>query len=232
MRIGKGERVVVLTGAGISAESGIPTFRDAGGLWERFRIEDVATPEGFAADPVGVWRFYSQRRREMRRAVPNPGHLALAEMERRVGEGFTLVTQNVDDLHEKAGSERLLHMHGEILKVRCLACGAVAHDETDLPEDPRCGKCGGRLRPHVVWFGEVPFHLPEILGLLRSCDWFLAVGTSGTVYPAAQFIQLARDAGARTVVVNPDPTAASPHADRFICQKAGAALPGLVASLF
>jgi NAD-dependent deacetylase len=225
------DRVLVLTGAGVSAESGIRTFRDTGGLWEEYSIGDVATPEGYARDPLLVWRFYNARRRDLKAARPNPGHLALAEMERLLGERFLLVTQNVDDLHEKAGSMRLLHMHGELSKVRCTRCGAVTHDESDLPADPRCATCGGQLRPHVVWFGEVPLHMEEIHEALGRCDWFLAVGTSGTVYPAAGFLETAKASGARTVVINPDPSAGSRWADVFIREPSGAALPRLVASL-
>jgi NAD-dependent deacetylase len=229
IRIEPGARVAVLTGAGISAESGIATFREAGGLWERHSIEDVATPEGFARDPLMVWRFYNQRRKDLRGVEPNPAHLALAGMEERLGDDFFLITQNVDDLHERAGSKRIIHMHGELMKVRCLSCSAVYAEETDLPDVPSCRDCGGKLRPHVVWFGEMPFDLERIQEILMECSWFLSVGTSGLVYPAAQFIQMAQAYGARTVCVNPDPEARSPFADHFICRKAGEALPGLAA---
>jgi len=228
VEIRPGERVAVLTGAGVSAESGVMTFRDAGGLWETHSIEEVATPEGFSRNPQLVWRFYNQRRNKLWDVRPNPGHRALAEMEARLGERFHLVTQNVDDLHERAGSRKVIHMHGEISKVRCLACGVVYEDRTDLPDTPLCGQCRGPLRPSVVWFREMPLFLEEIQETLLKCDLFLAVGTSGTVYPAAQFIQIAKAGGARTVCINPDPEANTPFADVFICQKAGIALPELL----
>jgi NAD-dependent deacetylase len=224
-------RIVVLTGAGVSAESGIPTFRDAGGVWEEHSLEDVATPEGFARDPVRAWRFYNDRRRDLRSVEPNEGHLALAALESIVTAPFLLVTQNVDDLHERAGSTRILHMHGELNKVRCLACGRVSTELSDLPDTPLCQDCGGPLRPHVVWFGEVPFHMGEILEAVATCDWFLAVGTSGTVHPASELLRLAAARGARTMVVNPDPRARTSLADVFIEEPSGTALPRLVAEI-
>ena len=149
-------RITFLTGAGISAESGIRTFRDSGGLWEEHPLEDVATPEGFARDPDLVHRFYNARRRQVCEVAPNPAHRALAELETSLGERFMLITQNIDDLHERAGSRRVLHMHGEILKVRCAGCGSVREERGDLSIEHRCARCRGPLRPHVVWFGEIP----------------------------------------------------------------------------
>jgi len=190
LRVGPGERVFVLTGAGISAESGVKTFRDAGGLWEEHRIEDVATPEGFARDPRMVWRFYSERRRQVGNVRPNPAHLALARLEQQIGDRFFLCTQNVDPLHERAGSRRVHHMHGELLKTRCEECDRAAFSDESLhfEQVPRCDACGGRLRPHVVWFGEVPFDLELIFEELEACDLFVTVGSSGAVHPAAGFV--------------------------------------------
>jgi NAD-dependent deacetylase len=188
LRVGAGDRVFVLTGAGISAESGVRTFRDAGGLWEEHRIEDVATPEGFARDPRLVWRFYSDRRRHAVSVRPNAAHLALANLEAQLRDRLFLCTQNVDALHEKAGSRGVLHMHGELLKSHCDSCDRPPFpDETPYEDLPRC-HCGGLLRPHVVWFGEMPFGLPEIYAALEACDLFVTVGSSGAVYPAAGFV--------------------------------------------
>ncbi|MGP3536346.1 NAD-dependent deacylase [Microbacterium sp. RD1] len=200
-------RVVVLTGAGISAESGLATFRDAGGLWEGFAVEDVATPEGFARDPDTVLAFYDARRRAAASAVPNPAHDALVALERELGEDLLVVTQNVDDLHERAGSRRLLHMHGELARARCTACGLVTAWHADLRPRPACPSCGRRaLRPDVVWFGEVPYGLDTIEDAVRGCDVFAAVGTSGAVYPAAGLGATAAAFGARTVELNLAPS--------------------------
>src|SRR5437588_1399987 len=170
IQIDRGTRVFVLTGAGISAESGVATFRDAGGLWEQHRVEDVATPEGFARDPALVWRFYSERRRRAAEVHPNPAHLALARLEQWLGDGLFLCTQNVDPLHERAGSRRVVHMHGELLKTRCHSCERLPfHDDgAYLDEVPRCDRCGGSLRPHVVWFGEIPFGMGRIYQQLND----------------------------------------------------------------
>jgi len=196
-------RIVVLTGAGVSAESGLKTFRDAGGLWEGHDPREVATPEAFARDPDLVHRFYDARRRQLRDVAPNAAHLALARLEREIGHDVLLVTQNVDDLHERAGSRNVLHMHGELLKARCLACGARVEWRDDLLPRPPCPRCGVRaLRPDVVWFGEVPYHLDEVYDALWDCDLFAAIGTSGTVHPAAGFVRTASSAGARTVEMN------------------------------
>lgn len=196
-------RIVILTGAGISAESGLRTFRDSNGLWEDHRIEDVATPEGFRRDPALVHRFYNARRSTARAAVPNAAHAALARLEaERPGE-VLIVTQNVDDLHERAGSRAVLHMHGSLAGALCAAC---AHrweaPPVMAPHDP-CPACGAAAtRPDIVWFGEYPYHMEEIWTALRGAAIFAAIGTSGQVYPAAAFVQDAARAGARTVELN------------------------------
>lgn len=199
-------RIVVLTGAGISAESGIQTFRAADGLWEKHRIEDVATPEGFAADPQRVQDFYNQRRRQLLSPAvqPNPAHFALAKLAAEFSGEMLLVTQNIDDLHERAGSKNIIHMHGELLKMRCrrsAQCFAIAEDIGPQRACPCCG-LAGTLRPHVVWFGEMPLQMARIEAALSACELFIAVGTSGQVYPAAGFVQLARQAGAHSIEVN------------------------------
>ena len=203
--------IVILTGAGVSAESGIRTFRASDGLWEEHRVEDVATPEGFARDPALVRRFYNERRRKLLAVSPNKAHSALADFEKRVAGDFLLVTQNIDDLHERAGSRRLSHMHGELLKGRCAECGAVFPKTDDMgaaDECPSCGESGG-TRPHVVWFGEMPLELEETYAALSRCRLFVSIGTSGNVYPAAGFVQAARAAGARCVELNLEVSAAS-----------------------
>lgn len=202
------QQIVVLTGAGISAESGIRTFRDNGGLWEDHRVEDVATPEAYARDPALVQRFYNARRRQLLETSlkPNAAHDALARLEREWPGRFLLVTQNVDNLHERAGSSNVIHMHGELLKSRCTACGAIHEQRTDLDTtspSPCCGHPGG-LRPHIVWFGEMPMQMDDIAQALQQCDLFVSIGTSGQVYPAAGFVSEARQAGAHTLQINLD----------------------------
>src|SRR5256886_11891737 len=184
--IRRGMRVFVLTGAGISAESGIRTFRDAGGLWEQHRIEDVATPEGFLRNPPLVWRFYSERRLQAAQVLPNPAHHALARLGDFLGQDLFVCTQNVDPLHERAGSRDVLHMHGELLRTRCSGCErpSFADDRAYLERAPRC-ECGALLRPDVVWFGEIPKGMEEIGAAVASCDLFVTVGRSGAVYPPA-----------------------------------------------
>jgi NAD-dependent deacetylase len=195
--------VVVVTGAGISAESGVPTFRDADGLWEGHRVEDVATPEAFAAHPEVVHAFYDGRRRALAGIEPNAAHRALADLERDLGDGLLVVTQNVDDLHERAGSERVLHMHGELRSAWCTACDQRHHWEDDLGHRPPCPACGRpALRPDVVWFGERPYGMDVIESALGEADLFVSIGTSGEVYPAAGFVQLAHAFGARTLELN------------------------------
>jgi NAD-dependent deacetylase len=199
--------IVVLTGAGISRESGLHTFRDADGAWNRVRLEDVATPEAFQRNPHTVHAFYNGRRAELPRVVPNAAHLALAELERRWPAGFLLVTQNVDDLHERAGSANLLHMHGELKRVRCLRCDRGADWEADLSTTSACPHCvaTGYMRPDIVWFGEMPMHMARIYDTLRTCGLFLSIGTSGAVYPAAGFVAEVRGR-ARTVELNLEPS--------------------------
>lgn len=208
MGIPKNGRIVVLTGAGISAESGVRTFRDAGGLWEGHRIEEVATPEAFAAHPDRVQAFYNARRAQLKEVQPNAAHLALARLERDWAGEVLVVTQNVDDLHDRAGSRQLIHMHGELRKARCLRCHAVSAWEADLDARSRCPACdeAGRLRPHIVWFGEMPLDMPRIFEALDRCDLFVAIGTSGVVYPAAGFVQ-AVSPWAETLELNLEPSA-------------------------
>ncbi|PXW21948.1 Sir2 family NAD+-dependent deacetylase [Pantoea sp. JKS000250] len=202
--------VVVLTGAGISAESGIRTFRAADGLWEEHHVEDVATPEGFQRDSALVQRFYNARRQQLQEAdiQPNAAHLALAELEQVLGDNFLLVTQNIDNLHERAGNSRVLHMHGELLKVRCVTSGQVIEWTGDITPDDRCTCCQfpSVLRPHVVWFGEMPLGMEQIYQALEQADYFIAIGTSGHVYPAAGFVHEAKLQGAHTVELNLEPS--------------------------
>jgi NAD-dependent deacetylase len=203
-------RFVLLTGAGISAESGIPTFRDGGGLWEGHDVEDVATPEGFQRDPVTVLRFYDARRRAAASARPNAAHRALARLEAALGDRVLLVTQNVDDLHERAGSRNIVHMHGELRRALCTACGARPVRDDDLEARPACPDCAERmLRPDVVWFGEVPYDLDRIENAVVACDVFVSIGTSGAVYPAAGYVALAAAFGARTLELNLEPSDAA-----------------------
>ena len=228
-------RIVVLTGAGISRESGLHTFRDADGIWATVRIEDVATPEAFVRDPARVLAFYDARRAGLLEATvrPNAAHIALARLEREWPGPVTIVTQNIDDLHERAGTRALLHMHGELLKGRCIRCGAVSDWRGPMGGASACPRCGGAggMRPHVVWFGEMPLFMPEIEALLAGCALFVAIGTSGTVYPAAGFVELAREAGAWTVELNLEP---SVEASRFAERRHGpatAVVPAFVEAL-
>lgn len=229
-----GHRVFVLTGAGISAESGVRTFRDADGLWEQYRVEMVASPEGWEEDPGLVWRFYSQRRAQAETVSPNAAHVALAELERKLGDRLFLCTQNVDPLHERAGSARVWHMHGELMKSRCEnGCGRPPFEDHRLYDSmkaiARC-ECGARVRPHIVWFGEVPFFLDEIGRAIATCDVFVTIGSSGAVYPAAGFVRAARERpGVRTVYVGPE-IPDNVHAfDECRLGKATEVVPGLFA---
>jgi NAD-dependent deacetylase len=195
--------IVILTGAGVSAESGIDTFRSAGGLWEQHRVEDVATPEAFERDPDLVLRFYDMRREAIQTKQPNAAHEALARLDREWPGELLIVTQNVDDLHERAGARRMLHMHGEHLNAWCMQCHARSRWTGTLIDRPPCPACGARaLRPDVVWFGEMPYRMDEIYGALRQADLFVSIGTSGAVYPAAGFVRDARELGARTLELN------------------------------
>jgi NAD-dependent deacetylase len=204
------ERIVILTGAGISAESGIDTFRSAGGLWEQHRVEDVATPEGFARNPDLVLGFYDMRREALARVAPNPAHTALARLEREFSGALLLVTQNVDDLHERGGSAQVLHMHGELKSALCLSCETRSPWMDAMRDRPPCPVCRApTLRPDVVWFGEMPYQMGRIYQALEECDLFVSIGTSGAVYPAAGFVQEARSAGARTLELNLEPSEGS-----------------------
>jgi len=201
--------IVVLTGAGISAESGVPTFRGPDGLWEGHRVEDVATPEAFARDPALVQTFYNLRRAALDRVEPNAAHEALGRLDRMFDGDLLLVTQNVDDLHERGGAQRLLHMHGELRRVHCARCHAVSTWDGDLAVDHACATCGstGTTRPDIVWFGEMPYHMERIERALAACDLFVSIGTSGNVYPAAGFVSTARYHGrARTLELNLEPS--------------------------
>jgi NAD-dependent deacetylase len=202
--------IVILTGAGVSAESGIDTFRDAGGLWEQHRVEDVATPEAFARDPELVLRFYDLRREAIQTKQPNAAHEALARLDAEWSGELLIVTQNVDDLHERAGASRVLHMHGEHLLAWCTACDLRSPWTGPLIERPPCPRCNARrLRPDVVWFGEMPYRMDEIYAALRRADLFVSIGTSGAVYPAAGFVRDARDLGAKTLELNLEPSQGS-----------------------
>ncbi|HVV82527.1 MAG TPA: NAD-dependent deacylase [Kofleriaceae bacterium] len=227
--------VFVLTGAGVSAESGIATFRDANGLWESHRVEDVASPDGFAADPALVWKFYTQRRAQAMKVAPNPGHHALAALEERLGDRFFLCTQNVDGLHEAAGSKRVVHMHGELAKTRCSACARppFVDDRCDFAELPRC-ECGALQRPHICWFGEVPFEMQTIRRRVQKAEVFLCVGSSGVVYPAAGLVgemQYRRSMGyrVRTIYVGLEAPANAGQFDEVYEGKSGELLPALLA---
>lgn len=231
--------VAVLTGAGISADSGLATFRDSGGLWEQHDVTQVATPEGFLRDPDLVWRFYSHRRRQAMAADPNAAHRALASLERFLESRgrFTLITQNVDGLHQRGGARNVLEVHGSLFRTRCAnpACPrsktAWQDEELHLDGAPRCGECGGLLRPAVVWFGE---HLdPEVLfaaeQAVKRCDLFLVVGTSGVVWPVAGLVLVARDQGARSVLVNLEPPENHRYFDEVHLGRAAEVLPSLLA---
>ena len=207
-RLSNARAVTVLTGAGISADSGVPTFRGADGLWRNFRVEELATPEAFARDSRLVWEWYNWRREIIAAKLPNPAHAALADMERRF-DRFWLITQNVDGLHRQAGSTKLSEIHGDIWKVRCTACGRVEENrEVPIPIPPACSACGKLVRPHIVWFGESldPVEFGRSQEAAQSCDVMLIIGTSGVVYPAAMFAPFAQTAGAFVVEINRDPT--------------------------
>lgn len=234
LELSPASKVVILTGAGVSAESGVPTFRGSNGLWEGLPVEAVASPEGFDADPLRVWRFYSQRREGAAAVSPNPGHLAIAKLEASLGDRFLLATQNVDGLHARAGSRRLVALHGELFESRCERCNRpFADTRTYFEAVPRCPTCQQRVRPHIVWFGEFldRAHLARLAAFIEAGGTdlvFLAVGTSGQVYPAAGLVDAARDVGGQCWLVDVDPPEA--YARRFqhvIRGKSGEVLPGL-----
>jgi NAD-dependent deacetylase len=229
--VSSSDRVFVLTGAGISAESGLPTFRAEDGLWAGNRVEDICTPEAWLRQPEVVWKFYSARREQGAKAMPNPAHIALAELEKKIGDRFFLCTQNVDDLHERAGSVRLVHMHGELAKARCeRECGRPPVEDhaiyKSLAEVPHC-PCGGRLRPHIVFFGEIPLEMDRIQQEIGKSTLMLVIGTSGSVYPAANFVHWARMNGARSVYIGPEAPLNASAFTHVVEGKAGEVMPGL-----
>ncbi|MDY6916159.1 MAG: NAD-dependent deacylase [Candidatus Cloacimonadota bacterium] len=230
IKLKKENKMVVLTGAGISAESGIKTFRDNNGLWENHNVEEVATPQGFKKNPELVWCFYKARYNQLASVKPNAGHYALADLEKYLQENFTLITQNVDGLHLAAGSKNVLEMHGSLRKCFCNKCNSYFQmSKINLSDTiPKCEKCGGELRPDVVWFGEMPYYLDKIESKLRKADYFMVVGTSGVVYPAAQFLHLAKIFGVFSVGVNLVPPENVKLIDEFHQGKAGEILPQLV----
>jgi NAD-dependent deacetylase len=223
------DRLFVLTGAGVSAESGLATFRGSGGLWNGYRVDQVATPEAWRADPELVWRFYSMRRRDALAAQPNAAHLALANIERKLGDQFYLCTQNVDDLHERAGSHRIHHMHGTLFQSRCVRCNVPFSDqalyETALPA---CAECGAPVRPHIVWFGEIPLDMEGIYRELDRATHLLVVGTSGAVYPAAGFVHVGNQRGIRTIYVGPEEPLNADAFDEIVLGAATEVLPRLL----
>lgn len=227
--------IVFLTGAGISKESGLDTFRDKDGVWARVRLEDVARPEGFARDPALVHAFYNERRRGLLSPAvsPNAAHAALARLEKQWAGDVLIVTQNIDDLHERGGSENLLHIHGELLKAFCVHCRTVQSCRGDLSVDDVCPVCrrAGGMRPDVVWFGETPYHMERIYAALADCDLFISIGTSGNVYPAAGFVAEARQHGAYTVELNLEPSAGASYFHESIHGPAGEIIPAFVAEL-
>jgi len=226
--------IVILTGAGLSAESGIATFRDRDGIWAKIDFRDVATPEGFERNPALVLDFYNQRRRQNAHVKPNAAHFALARLEAELDGDVLIVTQNIDPLHEAAGTKNLIHMHGEIAKALCSGCGA-RHEWglADITLESRCPACGEAavLRPDVVWFGEMPYHMEAILAALEDCDLFLSIGTSGTVYPASAFAGEAQRCGAYTVELNLEPSQGASQFDEAIHGKATEVVPAFVERL-
>ncbi len=225
--------IVILTGAGISAESGLQTFRAADGLWEGHRVEDVATPEGYASNPALVHQFYDARRARLGEVEPNAAHRALARLDAEWRGGLLIVTQNVDDLHERAGAERLLHMHGEVRKGWCLGCDERFAWDGPMGEGATCPSCAsvGMIRPDIVWFGEMPYDMEAIETALLHADLFVSIGTSGAVYPAAGFVQTARYRGARTLEINLEPSQGSLFFDERRYGPASAQVPGWVEEL-
>jgi NAD-dependent deacetylase len=234
--IRRSEPLFVLTGAGISAESGIPTFRGQDGLWEGHRFEDVATPQAFLRDPELVWRFYSMRRAVALGCMPNAGHIALAQLEEKLGERMLVCTQNVHGLHEAAGSKRVLHMHGQLFLSRCSdqKCPTKPFEDTRTYEErsniPTCIECGTLLRPHICWFNESPFYIEEVIPALEQCNVFLTVGSSGVVHPAASFALIARQNGTRTIYLGLESPTNAFAFDEVFLGPAGERLPELLGS--
>jgi NAD-dependent deacetylase len=228
--IARSKRITVLTGAGISAESGVPTFRGSGGIWRNYQVTDVATPQAFARDPELVWEFYNWRRDLISKVTFNPGHTALVKLEKYVND-FTLITQNVDGLHREAGSRRLLEIHGNLWEVKCTKCSLVTMDRShNMGKLPKCSKCGGLLRPHVVWFGESldPDIISKAIEASQNCECMLIVGTSGVVQPAASLAYQAKAEGAVVAEINIEQTPQSGHMDFVLTGKSGEILPILV----
>lgn len=227
------KKIVVLTGAGISAESGIKTFRASDGLWEEHRVEDVATPEGFEANPKLVQMFYNERRRKLFEVEPNAAHLALAKLEQKIGNNLLVVTQNIDDLHERAGTKNLIKMHGSLFEVRCVKSGKIYHWEKDIADKDLCSCCPTPqvLRPHIVWFGEMPIDMDKIFKALSQCDIFVSIGTSGNVYPAAGFVREAKYYGAKTVELNLEPSVGNSLFDEAKYGKATELVPEFVETI-
>lgn len=224
--------IVILTGAGISAESGLATFRGPDGLWEGYHVEDVCTPEALARDAALVHRFYDERRAKLQEVEPNPAHHALAALDNQWPGDLLIITQNVDDLHERAGARRLIHMHGELLSALCAACGRALRWLDPLPPTSECDACHrASLRPDIVFFGEMPYQMEAIDAALRRADLFVSIGTSGAVYPAAGFVQTARDAGARTLELNLEPSAGSFYFEESRIGPASQLVPELVQGL-
>jgi NAD-dependent deacetylase len=232
MRLTPHDHLFVLTGAGISAESGLATFRGSGGLWNGYRVDEVATPEAWQVDSALVWSFYSMRRRDALAAQPNAAHVALACIEQKLGDRFYLCTQNVDDLHERAGSRRVHHMHGTLFQSRCIRCDQPFPDQSFYNSPtalPVCKQCGGPVRPHIVWFGEIPLDMEGIYGELHRATILLVVGTSGSVYPAAGLVHIANQRGIRTIYIGPEEPANANSFDQIILGSATQALPPLLA---
>jgi len=230
VKLMKSKKIVILTGAGISAESGIDTFRDAGGLWENHRVEDVATPEGYAKDPKLVHHFYNLRRAALKTLEPNPAHLALAKLEAGLakhGGQLTLVTQNVDDLHERGGAQEVIHMHGILTSMLCGVCEHRWEHQEDATPEMSCPKCDvkGAPRPDIVWFGEMPYAMHVIEQRVAACDLFVSIGTSGAVYPAAGFVQMAKALGKGTLELNLERSQGSHFFDESRLGPAGTLVP-------
>jgi NAD-dependent deacetylase len=230
------QSIIILSGAGLSAESGIKTFRDSDGLWENHDVNEVASLKGFQNNPSLVHSFYNERRRELKSVEPNEAHRALAKLETVSAIEILHVTQNIDNLCERAGSKNMIHMHGELLKCRCLMCGEILEGDEDTDTSIACPICNftsewGGIRPHIVWFGEIPLRMNEIEEALSSCDLFIAIGTSGKVYPAADFVRIAKKNGAKTILLNKEKTSNLKYFDEVITGNASELVPALVTKI-